>query len=84
MSDFNNAGAASHDYLNVFGYTALTYMWAKMAKIALAKKGSDPFYDQKLVTGRYFIERLLPEAGSHLEKLKTGAKTMMSLDAEMF
>lgn len=85
MSDFNNAGAASHDYLNVFGYAALAYMWAKMAKIALANEGSgDPFYKNKLVVGRYFLERLLPEAGAHLVKMKTGASTMMTLDAEAF
>ena len=85
MSDFNNAGAASHDYLNIFGYTALTYMWAKMAKVALANTdSSDPFYENKLKVGRYFIERLLPEADVHLVKMKTGAANMMSLNAEAF
>ncbi len=38
MSDFNNAGASSHDYLHLFGLTALTYMWARMAKVAIEKK----------------------------------------------
>ena len=84
MSDFNNAGAASTDYLHLFGLTALSYMWAKMAKVAVDKRGSDPYYDDKLVTGRYFVSRILPEAGAHLVKLKTGAKPLMELEAERF
>lgn len=84
MSDFNNAGAASTDYLQLFGLTALAYMWAKMAKIALEKRGDDPFYDDKLVTGRYFMSRVLPETGAHLAKMKTGAEPVMALAADRF
>ncbi|WP_084398549.1 acyl-CoA dehydrogenase C-terminal domain-containing protein [Henriciella aquimarina] len=84
MSDFNNAGAASTDYLHLFGLTALAYMWAQMAKVALEKRGSDPFYDDKLVTGRYYVSRILPEAGAHLAKLKTGAEPLMALEADHF
>ena len=47
MTDFNNAGAASTDYLQLFGLTALAYMWAQMAKVALEKRGNDPFYDDQ-------------------------------------
>lgn len=84
MSDFNNAGAASMDYLELFGLTALGYMWAKMAKTAIDKRGSDPFYDDKLVTGRYYISRILPETSAHLAKLKTGAEPLMALEADRF
>ncbi|NEX91679.1 acyl-CoA dehydrogenase C-terminal domain-containing protein [Caulobacter sp. 17J65-9] len=83
----DNAGAASTDYLHVFGLTTLAYMWAKMAEAAQAKIAAgdaDPFYATKLVTGRYFLERILPDAASHLAKLKTGADTMMALPAEAF
>jgi hypothetical protein len=58
-----------------------------MAKAALAAKArgeSDPFYDAKLTTGRYFLARRLPETGSHLAKLKTGAAPLMELPAEAF
>lgn len=83
----DNAGAASTDYLTLFGLTALAYMWAMMAKAAQAKIAggdSDPFYAEKLTTGRYFIERILPDADAHLAKLKTGSATMMALSAEAF
>ncbi|MEE9328772.1 MAG: acyl-CoA dehydrogenase C-terminal domain-containing protein [Parvularculaceae bacterium] len=85
MANFDNAGASSHDYLHMFGLTALSYMWCMMAKSALEKRGDgDPFFDNKLITGKYFVERILPEADMHLTKLKTGGETMMSLDADGF
>ena len=85
MANFNHAGAGSFDYLCLFGLTTLAHMWLLMAKSALEKKDSgDPFYETKLVTGRYFVERILPEAGAHLAKLKTGSDTMMALAAEAF
>ena len=82
-----NAGAASTDYLHLFGLTGLAWMWAKIAKAAQARVAagdSDPFYARKLVTGRYFVERILPEAGAHLAKLKTGSSLVMALEADAF
>ena len=67
--------------------TALAHMWLKMARVAQAKIAAgeaDPYYRTKLATGRYFIERVLPEAGAHLAKVKAGAGTMMALEAEAF
>ena len=87
MTDFNNAGAASNDFLHLFGLTALALMWARMAKVALAKKAegsTDPYYDDKLVVARYFMERILPESSTHLARIKTGAATMMELSADRF
>ncbi len=88
MSNFDNAGAASHDFLNLFGVTALTYMWCLMAQAAFAaqKNGGagDPYYEAKVLTGRYYIDRVLPEASAHLAKLKTGAGAMMAMPAEAF
>ena len=82
-----DAGAASMDYLTLFGLTALAYMWAMMAEAAQAKidgGDADPFYADKLITGRYFLERVLPDAAACLAKLKTGSATMMALPAEGF
>ena len=81
------AAASSHDYLNILALAGLAYMWARMAKAAQAKIASgdaDPFYANKLITGRYFLERILPEAGAHLAKLKSGAEPVMALAAEAF
>ena len=57
---------------------------AKAAQARIAQGDNDPFYANKLTTGRYFLERVLPEAAAHLAKLKTGSATMMELPAEAF
>jgi hypothetical protein len=83
----DHAAAASVDFMHLFGFTALAYMWALMAKVSIAKIAegdTDPIYQNKLTTGRYYIERLLPDAASHLAKLKTGADTMMSMPVDAF
>ena len=83
----DNAGAASTDYMHLFGLTGLAYMWALMAKAAMARIAggeTDPFYANKLIVGRYFIERVLPDAGARLAKLQSGASTLMAFPAEAF
>ena len=87
MQNPDNAGAASTDYLHIFGLTALAYVWAQMAiaaQKAIDGGSDDPFYAHKIATGRYFVERMLPDAGAHLAKLKTGAEVLMQMPAEAF
>ncbi len=87
LSNFDNAGAGSMDYLHMFGLVALAHGWAQMAKVAIERKASgskDTFFANKLITGRYFLERLLPDTKAHLAKLKSGAASMMALPAEAF
>ncbi|MDG3575290.1 acyl-CoA dehydrogenase C-terminal domain-containing protein [Rhizobium sp. YJ-22] len=84
----DNAGAGSTDYLHLLGLVALGYMWGQMAKAAfdgLAKGGGDQdFYRNKLVTARFFMERILPETALRKARIETGAETMMALSAEAF
>jgi alkylation response protein AidB-like acyl-CoA dehydrogenase len=87
LANPDNAGAASTDYLHLFGLTGLGFMWALMAKAAqarIAAGDTDPIYAEKLAVGRYYVERVLPETASHLAKLKTGSEAMMALPAEAF
>ena len=87
LENFDNAGAASTDYLHLFGLTCMAYMWAKMAKVANAKVKageSDPMYASKLVCAKYFVERWLPQADAHLARVESGAETVMALEAEAF
>ena len=82
-----SAIAGSHDYLNLMALTGLAYMWAKIAKAAQAKIAAgdaDPFYTAKLITGRYFLDRILPDAGAHLAKVKAGGASVMALADEAF
>src|SRR3954451_6116281 len=87
MAKPDNAGAAATDYLNLFGFVALGYMWAKMAKVTQAKiaeSGATPYLSTKLVTGRFFMERMLPETAANLARIQAGCATIMELPAEAF
>ena len=87
LANPDHAGAASTDYMHLFGLTALAYRWAMMARAAqdkIAAGDTDPYYATRLTLARYYVERILPETGAHLAKLKTGADTLMSLPAEAF
>ncbi|MEQ1932200.1 MAG: acyl-CoA dehydrogenase C-terminal domain-containing protein, partial [Parvularculaceae bacterium] len=85
MANFDNAGAGSMDLLNLFALTAIAEGWARMARVAVDRQQTaDPYYARKLITGRYFLARILPDAKAHLAKLKTGAEPVMALPAEAF
>jgi acyl-CoA dehydrogenase len=89
MKKPDNAGAGSTDYMHLFGLVAMAYMWAQMAKAAQEKlksgaNGSEERMKAKLVTGKFFMERMLPECATHLKRIQTGADTMMALPAEAF
>jgi len=84
----DNAGAGAYDYMHLFGLTALGYMWCRIADAALAKlpkaNGATPRYSAKLVTARFFMERMLPETAAHLARIQSGAASMMDMPDEQF
>ncbi len=80
----NEIGAASVEYLQVFGYTAYAYMWALMAKAAMGKQGDDDFYASKLATARFYFARLLPRIHSLSASVKAGSESLYLLDAAQF
>jgi alkylation response protein AidB-like acyl-CoA dehydrogenase len=88
MKAFQNqdeAGAAAVDYLRVVGHFVYGYFWARMAKLALDKAASgDKFYVAKLATARFYFARLLPETASLMRTARSGAQSLMSLEAELF
>jgi hypothetical protein len=88
MAKPDNAGAGAYDYMHLMGLVAMGYMWARMAKVAHEKKtqgnGVADRMDAKLLTGRFFMERMLPETGAHLARISSGADAVMTLPADMF
>ncbi|MBB6179778.1 acyl-CoA dehydrogenase C-terminal domain-containing protein [Pseudorhizobium flavum] len=88
MAKPDNAGAGSTDYMHLFGLVTLGYMWAKMAKAAQAGLAAgDPREDylkNKLVTAKFYMERIMPETALRKARIETGADTMMELAAEAF
>jgi alkylation response protein AidB-like acyl-CoA dehydrogenase len=88
MKAFQNpdeAGAAAVDYLRVVGHLCFAYFFARMAKVALAKKDSgDPFYAAKLMTARFYFAKLLPETAMLIRTARAGAKPLMEMDEALF
>jgi alkylation response protein AidB-like acyl-CoA dehydrogenase len=77
MSNYNEIGAASVDYLRLFGLVALGFMWARMAAIAAPKAEQSEFYKAKLGTAKFYMQRLLPQTASLLTIIQSGSETMM-------
>jgi len=88
MKAFGNAdevGAAAVDYLRVCGHLVFAYFWARMAKVALAKKDSgDPFYTAKLHTARFYFAKLLPETAGLIRSARAGLAPLMAMEEAMF
>jgi len=88
MADPEEAGAASSDFLRLLGLVAMAYLFAKAAKIAGMKKmmdqDPDGFYAAKLVTVRFFYERILPQAVGLLTAIKAGKASTMDMPEEAF
>jgi acyl-CoA dehydrogenase len=88
MAKPDNAGAGSYDYMHLFGLVALGYMWCRIAEAALAKlpkaNGSAARLNAKLVTARFFMERMLPETATRLARIEAGAGSTMELADDAF
>ena len=84
----NNAGAAAYPYMTLLGTICLGLMWLRMARAsteALADGAEDPaFHQAKLVTARFFAERIMPDTGALRRKIEAGAESLMALPAEGF
>jgi len=89
QDNINELGASANDYLHVFGYTAMAYIWARMAQVSLTKKGNngdsgDEFYQSKLHTARYYYARLLPRRISLIASAKSGCDCMFDIEDALF
>jgi acyl-CoA dehydrogenase len=87
MKNPDNAGAASTDYMHLFGLVALSYMWGRIIKAVLARQAagtSNTALDAKLALARFYNARVLPEAAAHLARIVSGAEPLMALAAEAF
>jgi hypothetical protein len=74
--------------MTLLGTVGLGLMWLRMARAsteALANGAEDPaFHQAKLVTAKFYAERIMPDTGALRRKLEAGADTLMALPAEAF
>jgi hypothetical protein len=86
IGDPFEAGAAATDYLCLFGLTALAWMWARTAEIALAHQADDPtgFYRAKLATARFYMQKLLPQTSALSASIMAGGATLRHFEDAAF
>ncbi|TWI56791.1 hypothetical protein IQ22_01243 [Pseudomonas duriflava] len=77
----NEIGAASVEYLHVFGYTVYAYLWARMVQAA---QGESDAHVAKRATARFFYTRLLPRIHSLTATVKAGSDVLYGLEAAQF
>ncbi|MBK6387291.1 MAG: acyl-CoA dehydrogenase C-terminal domain-containing protein [Rhodoferax sp.] len=79
----DEVGAAAVDYLRVAGHLVFGYFWARMAQVALreiAAGNTDPFYQAKLQTARFYFAKLFPETASLMLTARAGSKVLTDTD----
>jgi hypothetical protein len=74
----NDAGAGASDYLRLMGITMLAWMWARMAKLSIGK--DTQFHKEKLISARYWMERMVPECALLLERIQVGSTNLMEFN----
>jgi len=88
MENPDEAGAAAVDYMMYSGYVTLAYFWARMAVLARKKieegEGDVSFYEAKILTARFYFDRLLPRTLAHKEALLSGADNLMDMPDALF
>ena len=81
----NEVGAASVEFLHLFGYVAYAWLWSRMAQVAASKRSEDEaFYGAKLATADFYFRRLLPRILGLEASIRAGSEPLFGLDAEQF
>jgi len=80
------AASTASDYLTLFGLVAVAYMWAKICVDISNKQGAmtNDFYDAKLKTGLFYMQRILPQTSSLLSAIMSEDGITMGLTEEQF
>lgn len=82
----DEGGAASTDYLKMLGLVAFGFMWLQMLTVATNKLNSaeHDYYQNKIHTGRFFFQRLLPQIDALVKTIQSGSSVLMDLPISGF
>ena len=86
LSNPDAAAGPAVDYLKMFSLVAIGYVWTQYAEISSKKKNEDPegFYKAKIASGKYFMSKILPETGSLMSSILSGAKYYNEFEDDYF
>ena len=75
----DDISASCNDYLKYFGYTSLAFVWLKVLRKSYENHSANKdFYDDKINTGNYYFDKIVPRADSHYKSAISGSKYTMS------
>ncbi len=75
----NDISASCNDYLKFLGYFCLSYVWLKTLRKSYENHNQNKeFYDDKINTGNYYFEKILPRTETHIKSALSGSKYTMS------
>ncbi|MCB9638465.1 MAG: acyl-CoA dehydrogenase C-terminal domain-containing protein [Myxococcales bacterium] len=80
MADPELVGAVASNYLNLFGYTAMAYMWCLQLTHAIQR--GDKFSQTKIKTARFFFRNILPEVDAIVQFISAGKDALMDFGAD--
>jgi hypothetical protein len=87
LQNRDEVGAAAVPYLRVAGHFVFAYWFAVMAKVAqeaIAAGSTENFYKAKLMTARFYMNKLLPETAMLIRQARSGSASLMEMDADLF
>ncbi|MGH8455712.1 MAG: acyl-CoA dehydrogenase C-terminal domain-containing protein [Stenotrophobium sp.] len=85
MKNPDEAGAAAVPYLRVIGHLVFSFAWCYAAGVAIKKLDSgDSFYKAKIATARFYFAKLYPESAAMIKQCRSGAASLMEMDAALF
>ena len=83
----NCALAGASDFLHLLGNFCIGFMWAKMVAIIYKENtiiNKNTFQEGKILTGRYYMQNILPKTNYLAKKILSGDKLIMSLNTDQF
>src|SRR3546814_7024711 len=68
----------------MFALTAHAYLWTKACEVAYTKQASNEkaFYESKIETARFFMQKILPQTSSLFACIMAGSKPLMEIKME--
>ena len=85
-SNIDELGASAFDYLMYSGYVLMSWMWARMASVALVngQANDTAFYRLKIETARFYFQKILPRAQMHKLQIENGCSSVMDSTMDDF
>ena len=75
----DDISTSCNDYLKYFGYTSLAFVWLKVLRKSYENHSANKeFYDDKINTGNYYFDKIVPRVDSHYKSAISGSKYTMS------